>query len=62
MQKSISVAVLVSLVFVVAACAVTSDIQKVSDSESHFEDAVYEGRDFYIAEEKVEGEKYRVFH
>ena len=62
MQKSISVAVLVSLSFVVTACAVTSDIQKVSESESHFEDAVYEGRDFYIADEKVEGEQYRVFH
>ena len=62
MQKSISVAVVVSLAVVTAACAVTSDIQKVSESESHFEDAVYKGRDFYIAEEKVEGEQYRVFH
>ena len=62
MHKSISVAMLISLAFVVAACAVTSDIQKVSESESHFEDAVYEGRDYYIAEEKVEGEQYRVFH
>ena len=32
------------------------------ESESHFEDAVYECRDFYIAEEKVEVELYREFH
>ena len=39
-----------------------SNIQKVSESESHFKDAVYEGKDFYIAEETPEGEQYRVFH
>ena len=48
MQKSISIALLVTLSFVVAACAATSDIQKVSESETHFEDAVYEGRVFFI--------------
>jgi hypothetical protein len=39
-----------------------SEIEKVSESESHFKGAVYEGHDFYIAENKVGGEQYRIFH
>jgi len=50
------------LVLLMSGCSSMSKIEKVSESESHFKDAVYEGRDFYISEEKLEGEQYRVFH
>ena len=46
----------------VSGCASTSKIEKVSESKSHFEGAAYEGRDFYISDEIIEGEQYRVFH
>ncbi|MGB5964147.1 MAG: SHOCT domain-containing protein [Sulfurimonadaceae bacterium] len=57
----IGMAVLVTSL-ILGGCASKSEIVKVSESKSHFEDAVYEGQDFYIAEEEVEGERYRVFH
>ena len=52
----------ISLAFLISSCSSMSEIQKVSESESHFEGAVYEGRDFYIAEKNVAGEQYRIFH
>lgn len=45
-----------------SACSSMSPIQKESESTSHFDGAVYEGKDFYTLGEEVEGEKYRVFH
>ena len=59
-----SLFIIVKIIFAltISSCSSTSKIQKVSESESHFKDAVYEGRDFYIAEENVEGEQYRIFH
>lgn len=39
-----------------------SAIEKASESESHFKNAVYEGRDFYISDKVIEGERYRIFH
>ncbi len=62
MHKVMAFVVSVALVFIASGCSSTSDIKKVSESESHFKDAVYEGRDFYVAEENVEGERYRIFH
>jgi hypothetical protein len=50
------------IVLLLNGCAHRSAIEKVSESESHFKDAVFEGRDFYISEEVIEGEQYRVFH
>jgi len=54
--------VLMALGILLGGCASMSKIEKVSESESHFKDAVYKGHDFYISDEKVDGEKYRVFH
>ena len=53
---------LILVAIAASGCSSSSDIRKVSESESHFEDAAYEGRDFFVAEEKIEGEQYRVFH
>lgn len=39
-----------------------SPIQKESESSSHFDGAVYEGKDFYISDEEIQGERYRIFH
>jgi len=39
-----------------------SPIEKVSESESNFENAVYKGKDFYISDELIDGEQYRIFH
>ena len=61
-RKVIAIASLVTISALVSSCSSMSEIQKVSKSESHFKDAVYEGRDFYIAEENVKGERYRIFH
>jgi len=47
---------------VLAACSSMSPIQKESESTSHFEGAVYEGKDFYISDEEIKGERYRIFH
>ena len=53
---------LVPLFLLLTACSSMSPIEKESESESHFKDAVFEGKDFYISEEEILGERYRVFH
>jgi len=45
-----------------SACSSMSPIQKESESTSHFDGAVYEGKDFYISDEEIQGERYRIFH
>lgn len=60
-MRNISIVILIAIVIAISGCASTSEITKVSESESHFKDAVYEGHDFYISEEEVEGERYRIF-
>lgn len=52
----------IAIAISMSSCSTTSQIQKVSESESHFKGAVYEGQDFYIADEEAEGEQYRIFH
>lgn len=52
---------LIILLFL-SACSSTSDIVKVSESESYFKDAVYKGRNFYKIDKEISGEKYRIFH
>ena len=52
----------VAIVLFISGCASASKIEKVSESKSHFEGVAYEGRDFYISDEFIEGEQYRVFH
>ena len=44
------------------ACSSMSPIQKESESTSHIDGAVYEGKDFYISDEEIKGERYRIFH
>jgi Short C-terminal domain len=46
----------------VAGCSSMSPIEKESESKSHFEGALYEGRDFYISPQEIEGERYRIYH
>lgn len=50
------------VVIVLAGCSSMSPIEKESESKSHFEDAVFKGRDFYISPAEIEGERYRVYH
>jgi hypothetical protein len=52
----------VAFIVLVSGCSHMSAIEKASESESHFKDAVYKGRDFYISDKVIEGEKYRIFH
>lgn len=59
MTKTIQVLL---LVVAVTGCASTSPIEKESESKSHFEDAVYKGRDFYVSPEAIAGERYRIYH
>lgn len=49
-------------VFLISSCSAMSPIEKVSESVSQFENAVYKGHDFYISEDVIEGAKYRIFH
>ena len=59
-MKKIFLCIGISLV--ISGCASKSEVAKVSESESHFKDAVYKGQDFYISEDEVKGERYRIFH
>ena len=43
-------------------CSSMSPIEKESESKSHFEDAVFKGRDFYVSPKEIEGERYRIYH
>ncbi|PRM96370.1 SHOCT domain-containing protein [Aliarcobacter cryaerophilus] len=53
--------ILMLLIF--SGCSVKSDIKKVSESKSHFDNAIYTGqKDFYKNTENIEGEQYRIFH
>jgi len=45
-----------------SACSSMSPIQKESESSSYFDGAIYEGKDFYISDEEIQGERYRIFH
>ncbi|PQJ84488.1 SHOCT domain-containing protein [Aliivibrio sifiae] len=54
--------VLVPFIITLAGCSQMSPIEKVSESQSHFQDAVYTGKDFYITDEPIDGEQYRIFH
>ena len=55
---------IIVLIFIVGftGCSVKSKIEKVSESKSHFEDAIYKGQNFYESNENINGEQYRVFH
>ncbi|MCL1127851.1 SHOCT domain-containing protein [Shewanella surugensis] len=53
---------LVPSLLLLTACSSMSPIEKASESESYFQDAVYGGVDFYISKEKITGERYRIFH
>jgi hypothetical protein len=51
-----------SVLVLVTGCSTSSPIEKVSESKSHFEDAVFQGRDYYQSEDDIQGEQYRIFH
>lgn len=59
MKKLIQIAL---LSVVVTGCSSMSPIEKASESKSHFDDAVYQGRDFYVSPQEVQGERYRIYH
>lgn len=54
--------IILLLGLVVTGCSTMSPIEKESESKSHFEDAVYKGHDFYVSPQKIEGERYRIYH
>lgn len=43
-------------------CSAMSPIEKESENKSHFDDAVFKGRDFYISPAEIQGERYRIYH
>ncbi len=53
---------LISIMIILSGCSSMSAIEKESESESHFKDAVYEGKDFYISDDEISGDRYRIFH
>lgn len=62
MKKSILLIATLIISILFSGCSVKSEIVKVSESKSHFEDAVYEGQDFYVSDKTTDAEQYRVFH
>lgn len=62
MNKYIPIISVAIIILSFSGCSQKSMIEKVSNSKSHFDDAVYEGQDFYKSNKKVQGEKYRIFH
>ena len=62
-MKKITYGVIVFAIIInLNGCAEKSQIQKVSESTSHFDGAVYEGQDFYELNENIKGVKYRIYH
>jgi hypothetical protein len=61
-MNKITGSILVATLIVFGGCASKSKIEKVSQSKSHFDDAVYEGQNFYEADGSHNGTQYRVFH
>ena len=63
MKEVLRVSIFIMIVIFFAGCAVKSEIKKVTESKSNFDGAIYTGqKDFYKSFEKIEGEKYRIFH
>jgi hypothetical protein len=54
--------IIVAAFLLLSSCARISQIEKADESESHFKNVVYKGKDFYQSDEEVFGEKYRIFH
>ena len=54
--------ILVYLALILLGCAVASTIQRADQSESAFNDAVYEGKEYNVGEDLTGAVKYRVFH
>lgn len=63
-MKEISIiSIFLTFILFFSGCSVKSEITKVSESKSHFDDAIYTGqKDFYKSFEKTESDKYRIFH
>ncbi|MFA6740849.1 MAG: SHOCT domain-containing protein [Arcobacteraceae bacterium] len=63
-MKEISIiSIFLTFILFFSGCSVKSEIKKVSESKSHFDDAIYTGqKDFYKSFEKIESDKYRIFH
>ncbi|MDA3907449.1 MAG: hypothetical protein PF437_00020 [Sulfurimonas sp.] len=61
-MKKITNSILITALIIFSGCASKTKIEKVSDSKSHFDNAVYEGQDFYESNENHNEEQYRVFH
>jgi hypothetical protein len=62
MKNFIYITMLFILMSVFSACSVRAPITKVSESISHFDNAVYKGQEFYVSDEITENETYRVFN
>jgi len=61
-SNSIGSGILITTLVLFGGCASKSKIEKVSESSSHFDGAVYEGQNFYEADEPYKGIQYRIFH
>jgi hypothetical protein len=62
MKKVLVPCLLFTLLIPFGGCAITSPIQRVGDSKSQFDGAVYGGEMTVVNEDKSGGEQYRVFH
>ena len=61
-MNKVTSSILIMTLIVFSGCAGKSKIEKVSESKSHFDDAVYEGQNFYEADKNHKGTQYRIFH
>jgi hypothetical protein len=53
---------LIPIIILLSGCSSLSPIEKESESESHFKDAFFAGSEFYISDDVISGERYRVFN
>lgn len=53
---------LIATVILLSGCSTMSPIEKESESESYFKDAIFAESEFYTSDEILSGERYRIFN
>lgn len=53
---------LIPTIILLSGCSSISPIEKESESESHFKDTYFAASEFYISDDIIAGERYRIFN
>ncbi len=53
---------LIPVIILLSGCSSISPIEKESESESHFKDTLFAASEFYISDDVIPGERYRIFN